>query len=218
MIGYSGYMEPTAKDAAAALKPKEVIFGLTLRNIPTINLRQQYAHDRKIVFDQRFDSTIGDWKRGRMARPVTVSYPEPDAFFTTLFRTTIVGVECTLQAAAIEELAFAGRLTKPLHELLLRPGKLAPSMAEAYYNKIPEKVSSNARLRIHDGKLWKQVRTFYEEVRNPISHGHQLSDVKPEPLRAAFTMFDHIYSWIDAWSDRNRIQNILATTTLKLLK
>lgn len=211
-------MEPTAQDAAAALKPKEVIFGLTLGNMPTINLRQQYAKDRKIVFDQRFDSIIDDWKRGRMPRPVTVSYPEPDAFFTTLFRTTIVGIECTLQAAAIEELAFSGRLTNPLHKVLLKPGKLASSMAEAYYNKIPEKVSSNARLRIHDGNLWKQVRKFYEEVRNPISHGHQLSDVKPEPLRATFTMFDRIYSWIDTWSDRYRTQRILATTTFKPLK
>jgi hypothetical protein len=211
-------MGPTAKDAAQALKPKEVIFGLTLQNIPTINLRQQYAQDRKIVFDQGFDSIIDTWKTGRMPRPVTVSYPEPDAFFTTLFRTTIVGIECTLQAAAIEELAFSRRLTNPLHELLLRPGKLAPSMAEAYYNKIPEKVNSSARLRIHDGKLWKQVRKFYEEVSNPISHGHQLSNVKPTPLRAAFTMFDQIYGWIDTWSNRSRIHKILATTTFKPLK
>ena len=211
-------MEPTAKDAAAALKTKEVIFGLTLRNIPTINLRQQYAQDRRFVFDEGFDSTMDAWRRGRMPRPVTVSYPEPDAFFTVLFRTTIVGIECTLQAAAIEELAFSRRLTKPLHELLLRPGKLASSMAEAYYNQIPQKVNPGARLRIHDGKLWKQVRQFYAEVRNPLSHGHQLSDVKPVPLRATFNMFDQVYGWIDTWSDRNRIQKILATTTFKPLK
>jgi hypothetical protein len=83
-------MRPTAKDAAAALKPKEVIFGLTLQNIPTINLRQQYAHDRQIVLDQRFDEMINAWKWGRMPSPVTVAYAEPDAFFTALFRTTIL--------------------------------------------------------------------------------------------------------------------------------
>jgi hypothetical protein len=91
-------------------------------------------------------------------------------------------------------------------------------MPEAYYNQIPATVNANARLRIHDGKLWKLVRRFYEEVRNPISHGCQLSDVKPEPLRATFSMFDQIYNWIDNWSDPRRIHQILATTQFKPFK
>lgn len=43
-------MTPSAKEVQAALKPKPLIFGLTLRNVPTIHLRQRYAHDRRTIF------------------------------------------------------------------------------------------------------------------------------------------------------------------------
>src|ERR1700685_3430982 len=122
-------MQPSAKDVAQALKPKEVIFGLTLRNIPTINLRQQYAHDRKMVFDDALADKIHAWKFGRTNGPATVSYPEPDAYFTMLLRSTIVGIECTLQTSAIEELLFSNRLTEPLRNLIRHPAKLSRSMA-----------------------------------------------------------------------------------------
>lgn len=37
---------------------------------------------------------------------------DPDSYFTTLLRTTVAGIECTLQNLAIEKLAFSNRLTK----------------------------------------------------------------------------------------------------------
>ena len=211
-------MQPSAKDVAQAVKPKEVIFSLTLRNIPTINLRQQYAHDRKMVFDDALADKIHAWKFGRTSGPATVSYPEPDAYFTMLLRSTIVGIECTLQTSAIEELLFSNRLTEPLRNSIRHPGKLARSMADACYNKIPEHVDVKAGLKTHNNDLWDTVSQFYREVRNPISHGDQLCDVKAESLRAVFGMFDQIYVWIETWSRPDRIQRILASTTFQMLK
>src|SRR6202049_3070343 len=202
-------MLPSAKDVAQALKPSELIFGLTLRNIPTINLRQQYAHDRTMVFDDALADKIHAWRFGRTNGPTTVTFPEPDAYFTMLLRSTIVGIECSLQMSAIQELLFSNRLTELLRDSIRHPGKLARSMAEAYYNKIPEHVDVNAGLKTRDRDLWQTVSQFYREVRNPISHGGELCDVKAESLRAVFGMFDQIYRWIDSWSCPDRIQRIL---------
>ena len=74
---------------------------------------------------------------------MTVGYPEPEAYFTVLFRSTIVGIECTLQNSAIEELLFSNRLTEALRQSIRSPGSLSRSMVDAYYNKMPEKVDSN---------------------------------------------------------------------------
>lgn len=55
------HVRPRAKDIEAALKPKPLIFGLTLRNIPTINLRHQYARDRKSIFADDFAAYLQAW-------------------------------------------------------------------------------------------------------------------------------------------------------------
>jgi hypothetical protein len=211
-------MQPSAKDVEQALKPKQLIFGLTLQNIPTINLRHQYARDREIVFTDGLADKIHAWRFAGMPGAVTVSYPDPDNYFTMVIRSTIVGIECTLQASAIEELLFRNRLTEPLRHSIRHPSSLAKSTADAYYNKIPEQVDVNARLKTHNSDLWKTVRQFYGEIRNPLSHGYQLYDVKEEPLRAVFHMFDQLFVWIDSWSDARRIQNILTSTTFQVLK
>jgi hypothetical protein len=85
-------------------------------------------------------------------------------------------------------------------------------------NKIPEQVNVTASLKTHNNQLWNTVHQFYREVRNPISHGYQLWDVKAESLREVFLMFDQIYSWIDSCADPHRIQKILASTTLEMLQ
>jgi hypothetical protein len=209
-------MIPSAKDVERALRPKELIFGLTIRNMPTINLRDQYAHDREAVFAGGFGDRLHAWRFGRADGPATVTYPEPNAYFTMLLRATIVGVECTIQSSAIEELLFSNRLTEPLRQAIRNPPRRA--MADAYYNKMPEYVNAGARLKTYNPGLWKEVIQFYREVRNPISHGYELGDVKAESLRMVFHMFYQINSWIDSWSDRYRVQRILASTTFQMLK
>jgi len=211
-------MHISAKDAEQAFKPKVLIFGLTLQNIPTINLRQQYAHDRESVYADGLAETIHAWKFGRTHGPATVTFPEPDAYYTMLLRSTIVGIECTLQHSALEELLFTNRLTEPLRKLLRHPSSLSRSMPDAYYNKIPAQVDSGASLKLQNNNLWKDVHQFYNEVRNPLSHGYQLHDVKDGPLRAVFDMFDQIYAWIDSWADPHRLQTILRSTTFEVLK
>jgi hypothetical protein len=60
-------------------------------------------------------------------------------------------------------------------------------------------------LKRFNGSLWKQVREFYESVRNPLFHGHQLqtdgfkyAETLDAVLRA-YTMFVSVYKWIDWW-------------------
>ena len=177
-----------------------------------MNLRFQYAHDRRIVFTEGLEQSLHAWKFGQ--GDVTVSYADPDSYFTMLVRTTVVGIECTLPNLAIEELLFSNRLTEEVRRAIRHPTGLARSTADAYYNKIPYYVNESAPLKSHDGALWNTIQQFYREIRNPLFHGSQLTDVKAEPLRSLFRMFDDIFKWIDSWTDPNRVRNILASTTL----
>jgi hypothetical protein len=198
------------------LAPKILIFGLTVSNIPTLNLRAQYAHDRAMVFADGLAENLHAWKFGQ--GNVSVNYADPDSYFTILLRTTTVGIECTLQNLAIEELLFSNRLTEDVRQAIRHPSRLAKSMADAYYNKIPKYVTEDAPLKVYDDKQWNLVHQFYREIRNPLFHGSQLMDVKAESLRSAFVMFDGIFKWIDTWTDPNRLQKILASTTFKPLQ
>jgi len=207
-------VNPSAKDVEQSLKPSELIFGLAIQNIPTINLRDQYAHDRKAVFADGLSDWLRVWKRGREDVFARVTHPDPDVYFTTLIRSTISGIECTLPNSAIQELVFHNRLTRPLLQAIRDTPKRA--MADAYYNKIPEYVNPQAPLKTCDKSLWKDVCRFYAEIRNPLSHGYQLRDVKADSLQAVFGMFDKVYAWIDSWSDRYRLQRILKSTTFMI--
>src|SRR5579872_2479408 len=85
---------------AEALVPKPLIFGLTVGNIPTMNLRAQYAHDRSIIFAEGLAENLHAWKFGQ--GDVSIKYSDPDSYFTMLFRNTVVGIECTLQNLALD--------------------------------------------------------------------------------------------------------------------
>lgn len=177
-----------------------------------MNLRFQYAHDRRTVFTEGLEESLHAWKFGQ--GDVTVSYADPDSYFTMLLRTTVVGIECTLQNLTIEELLFSNGLTEEVRRAIRRPSSLSHSMAEAYYNKIPSYLNESTPLKLRDAALWNTVQQFYREIRNPLFHGSQLTEVKAEPLRSLFRMFDDIFNWIDSWTDPDRVRKILASTTL----
>ena len=157
------------------------------------------------------DEGLHAWRFAQ--REVTVTYADPESYFTTLLRTTIVGIECTIESSALEELLFSNRLTEQLRHSVRNPSSLARSLPEAYYNRIPQLVSVNAPLKSYNGKLWNTVQQFYREIRNPIFHSYQLSDVKADSLRNTLGMFDDIFEWLDSWADPNRVHKILASTT-----
>ena len=210
-------MLPSAEDVAKAFKPKPLIFGLCIQNIPTMNLRNQYLGDREIVFTDRLAETLHAWKF-KQTTGVTVTYGRPDEYFTIVLRSTIVGIEWTLQAMAIQELAFSSRWTHALQDAIRNPSALSRSMPDAYFNKIPEQLDPKVALRVCNKALWKTVHRFYREIRNPLSHGYELRDVTAESLRAVFGMFDEIYAWINSWSDPHLIQRVLSSTTFYPLK
>lgn len=210
----SARMVKTLEDA---IKSEPLLFGLTICNVPTMNLRGQYAHDRRMILDRAFnDDTLRAWRFAQ--HEVTVTYPDPDSYFTTLLRTTIVGIECTIESSACEELLFSNRLTEQLRHSVANPLSLARSLPEAYYNRVPQLVSANAPLKSYNGKLWNTVQRFYREIRNPLFHSYQLSDVKTESLRNTFGMFDDIFKWLDSWADPNRVRRILASNAFHELK
>ena len=120
----------TVKVLEEALTPEQLVFGLTVGNIPTINLRGQYGHDRQTVLDEGLtDEALRAWRSGN--GNITVTYADPESYFSTLIRTTIVGVECTIESSALEELLFTDGLTEELRHQVRNPLSLARSLPEA---------------------------------------------------------------------------------------
>ena len=206
---------PTAQQAQEALTLKKRIFGFTINNIPTINLRHQYQHDRSIALDPELDKKICGWKFRRI-EPISVTFGDADVYFSNMVRSTVYGIECILRSMVREELLFANRMNHVVMRSLEQEGRR--NMADRYYNRLPAYVRESAALKIQDPWLWKVVSEFYSDVRNPLSHGDQFYNVTQESLRLCFEMFDKIYAWIDSWSDSKRVLRIMSSTTFQALK
>jgi len=194
-------------------KAKETIFGFAVRSTPSLNFRWQFEADESHI--RQIDPSFLHAWRHQLTDPVSVTFSDPDVYYTALLRTTIAGIESTISGAVREELLFASRLTKTIQRELqeLRGG----NMAELYYNKLPAKVAPSARLATHNEALWKQVQRFYTQVRNPLAHGNQLHLVQAESLRSCFLMFREVFSWIDTWHSHDRILRILSSTTFRVV-
>ncbi|HVX42227.1 MAG TPA: hypothetical protein VHB25_21880 [Gemmatimonadaceae bacterium] len=72
--------------------------------------------------------------------------------------------------------------------------------ADNYYNRLPALVGDDIPMRVARPQLWPRTLAFYNIVRNPVVHGHQLSDVSNERFAELFDYIADVYDWIDSWN------------------
>lgn len=177
------------------------IFGLRVKNLAIINIRQEFDTYLAMLSDEKFVRRIGN-----LGTPVDLPLITwrglPMGLLTFVLQRSILGVESCVSAAVSYRLGARGLLTDEMTATLDDPVKLPGSgggMANAFYNKLPAQVDPALRLEVMNPDLWVLVKRFYKEVRNPIFHGYELEGMNTAGTLAALKMLDAIYDWMDPW-------------------
>lgn len=177
------------------------IFGLTVQNLPIVNIRQEFGTYLAALSDDTFVCGLNV-----VTNPVTLPLFTwrglPKGALTIMLQRSILGVESCVSAAVVDRLTVKKRLTAEMAAAVNDVGSLPgrrKGMADAFYNKLPALVDSDLRLEIAEPELWPVVQRFYKEVRNPLFHGYQLATINSSGALKALQMLGEVYNWIDGW-------------------
>ena len=178
--------------------------------LPLLNQRFEYDHYRKILRDPTFraqftDPNARDFECGKFV------WQGIQEGATVLLQRISLSFEARIPVAVSLELTCRGKITQKIIEGLEDPFSLkvkgSAGTAERYYNLVPALIEPKLALKIADPALWELVRTFYRDIRNPIFHGHYLTNLNAEKLDEIFATFDEVTTWLDSLCDIKKRMN-----------
>jgi hypothetical protein len=175
-------------------------FGLTLYNIPLVNLRMEFKRTHAFMREPILDKALNPPFSEPIRAPLMIWGGMPDDLLTLLLQRALLGIESYIAGGVYECTGRLGKLDKELVEKIRNPFRFGSrSLVENVYHLMPSAVDDSCSLRTCDEDLWKEAQAFYKEVRNPLFHGKQLHDCEPAAVRRAFDFVARLYEWIDSW-------------------
>jgi len=183
-------------------------FGLKLSNLPLFNIRLDFnsllALFRSETFRKQFRGDEGK------VIPVKTHYftwhGRPNTLLTYLLRDAIVGLECAVSGAVLLEASMLGKITPRISDAIKDPFSLKQhGTAACVYVGLPGLVDPSFSLDIAKPDLWKQVRTFYREIRNPIFHAYEVEGNDPDPIWECFELLWEVYQWLNSWHPMEKL-------------
>jgi hypothetical protein len=184
-----------------------VIFGIRVSPVPILNARMEFGRYFSILCSGEFREQVLRWKFGTPLNAGHIIWGGlPSGLLTWFLQRAIISVEAYIPSAAFMAAIHYGRLTDQVRKSASDPFSLeCHSTANTFYNCVPALVEPDFRMIRAKGSLWKEVRRFYDEVRNPIFHGsglgtdgHKHGETLDSVIRA-FELFVQIYNWVDWW-------------------
>lgn len=196
------------------MEKRSETFSLKLSNIPLINLRNEFTRYYKALTDEAFLSQFKGAIRP-IDTPYMTWYGMPDDLITIILQRAILGIESYLPGAVFHELGIRGLLKNNIH-LLRNPFQLGGrGTVENFYHELPMLVDKAYSLKSYNPQLFNKTVLFYKEVRNPVFHGHNLSDRDIGGLKRIFDYLSEIYTWIDSWHDFSSLFPLRKTNSKK---
>jgi len=187
------------------MQKRSEAFGLTLDNIPIINLRNEFARYYNALKDDRFLSQFGGGLDRPIKTPYMIWYGMDDDLITIILQRAILGIESYLSGAVYFELGMKSQLKNNIH-LLKNPFDLGGrGTVENFYHRLPALVDEKNSLKSFSQDLFQKTVLFYKEVRNPVFHGHNISGGNIRGLRRVFDFLAEVYAWIDSWHNLSEI-------------
>lgn len=176
------------------------MFGFELTNIPLLNLRMEFNAVFRFVHSTELEKSLGPVIKP-IRSPMMIWHGMPEDFLTLIVQRAILGMEAYLVGAVYVQAGLRGKLTKELAQKLQNPFRIkrGARAVESFYDLLPSALDRKISLRVFHPGLWKRTGRFYAEIRNPLFHGKQISDVNPVPVRKAFDFLARLYEWIDDW-------------------
>jgi hypothetical protein len=179
-------------------------FGVKLSNVPIINLRNEFRVHYKLAREHKLLPPPG--KPVAFQTPYLIWRAVPEAGATLLLMRILLSVEAYVSFAAEFGGAERGLLTPEFKQACRNPFGLGRAgTAHSYYNLLPSLIESSLAMRHSAPTTWLATKAFYKEIRNPLFHGHDLSEVTPEQYASLFEHVANVYRWVDGWYDPEKV-------------
>lgn len=175
------------------------LFGLTLTNVPIVNLRNDFRYHLGLLADDAFRSRLGE-KHDAVYTDYT-AYATREAFLTHVLQRSVMGLESYLPWAVIHEAGLRQRLSREIFNKARDPFSLGGRSTVAnYYDRLPSLLDPSCSLRAFDESLYQTTGRFYREIRNALFHGHEIhGDDRGDGTLEALRFIARLYEWIDSW-------------------
>lgn len=122
-----------------------------------------------------------------------------DEFITYFLQRSILGIESYLVGAVTIELAIRKKPSS-IQKKASKPFSLGGRKAcDNFYHRLPALIDESYSLKTFNNDLWANTILFYNEVRNPLFHGHNLHSININDLIITYDFLADIYEWIDLW-------------------
>jgi hypothetical protein len=189
------------------MSPKPLIFDLKLSVVPILNARIDFNRDCNILSNPEFREQVVRW---HFRTPIHAGYiiwgGDPSMLLTLFLQRAIIGIEAYIPPVVFSAAIQYVRVNTSIANATRDPFSLRGGNAtDIIYNVLPGLVDSTFPLRRAHGSVWKQLRRFYERIRNPLFHGSQLITTKYSHVETldsvlrAFELFKQVYNWVDWW-------------------
>lgn len=179
------------------------MISLRISRLPLVNQRMEYEHYKRLLADSAFRKQFADMSTDEFDCGKFI-WAGKEEGASILLQRLVLGLEARIPTAVALELSCQGRLTQEYVEKLRDPFTLGGNRkgaAHCYYNLAPALIDSRFALKQANPELWKLVRTFYRDVRNPLFHGSYVTDLTSDKLDYIFSVFDQLYAWCNSWCD-----------------
>lgn len=169
-------------------------YQVKLSEIPLINLRRS--------FDSYYEYVTSDV--GKSSLDKSLLHFETDfgfswtrtanSFISSILLSSIHGLESYLCGAVFN---------KTLNKDANSPWKLgARTSVDNYFHNLPSLLDKSFSLKVSNNSLWAENKKFYNEIRNPLSHGYEIDDhTESQHIVDLFEHLSELYKWIDSWYD-----------------
>jgi hypothetical protein len=176
----------------------EPLFDLRLTNIPIIKVQQELDHYHTLLQDDQFRRKLANQRD-----PIDIGHLVwrglPKDLLTYFLQRGILAVEACVDAAVEYQAAAEGRFNEDFRTARANIWNGRAGSANVFYNRLPGLLDARYMLCNADAALWLRTKRFYREIRNPLSHGMQLSQPKPESVLQALSFLMELMAWIDGW-------------------
>ncbi|WP_049721228.1 hypothetical protein [Gilvimarinus polysaccharolyticus] len=190
---------------------RERIFGLQLSSVPLVNLRIDFYRSYKFLYSKAAGDALTPPRLEPIEYDYFTWYGMPNDFFTLISQRAILGLESYVPGTLFFlSHDVRGRDDKYLEKLKNPFSFGGRSIVKNLYDTAPGDIDPSFSLLIRNQSLYQEAQKMYREVRNPLFHGGQLTDLNIISIQGLFNHIAQLYVWVDSIYDPEKIVNGLS--------
>ena len=179
------------------------LHGISLTNIPLVNLRIEFRHIYQFWMNVEKDSVTSSNRIVSLNTGLMNITAGSFGLITASLQRCLLGLEVYVQHAAKHSYIerhpggkYDWKSFPKAHQI-----KGEKRLAAQLFKDIPKLVCEDFSLVSMDNQLYRWLLDFYANVRNPIFHGREIQGIEADALHKIGRNLAGTYKWIDSWYD-----------------